>query len=314
MAASADMAPAPVSGIGAAGASITGAGHSLALVPTLSAGLSAPLAGPMVAAPSLFPAALAASPLAAPARAEAAPARVFSAPAGAGTSALDLERAPLAPAADAAFAAERFGLLGRDGASRPGHESGPAGRFSDSRLTRIFDGAAPGRASPDLSVPGSEAAPGTVKVTREVGRHFDEDGVIGRRGAGIKGAHTRGKFLAALAGQGKIVSETPVPGYDGFSIVQYKFYKEVRGAVTETLKDGEPMVKTVVDDTRWSPDRISALAQTVFGREPLAPAAAPAKAAETYQIFVVRGRVRFVGWVDKTRGALVSFGVDKILP
>ena len=275
-----DLAPAPISALGAA--------KSVVLIPALTPGLNPPLAAPALAAPVFAPAApaLAAVPALAAAYSPAAFNTGFAAH---------------GPAVDPAI------LMG---AGRPDRESARPGVFGDSKLDWIFDGDRPGRAA--LLEP---AAAATVQVPPGVGKHFYEDGVIGRRAAGIKMAHTRGKFLAALEGQGRIVSDTPVPGLDGFSVVAYKFFKgDGHGHVTSTLKDGEPMLKTVVDEARWSPERISALARSLFGRETHAPGEAPPGSGATYQIYVTRDGVRYVGWVEKASGKLVSFGVDKILP
>jgi hypothetical protein len=153
----------------------------------------------------------------------------------------------------------------------------------------------------------------TIKVTKDVGRHYFDDGVIGKRGAGIKMAHSREKFLQTLRGEGEIVSENPVPKFDGISLIKYKLYKlDARGNRLPELKE-TPMFKTVVDPNRWTDNRVSALARALFGRV-ANQAPTTGRASSTYQVYVRDGSVEFIGWVDRATGTLNSFAVNKVGP
>lgn len=167
-------------------------------------------------------------------------------------------------------------------------------------------------AAPLERAPTPVVEPPKIKVTEKVGDHFYEDGVIESRQAGVKTGHLRDSFNRTLEGQGRVISEQAVPGYKGLSLVKYKLFKEFRGKPTAELKAGEPLAKTVIDDPAlWPKGRISALAREVFGRELHEPAATPSK---TTVVKVTKGKVHFVGWVDKLTGELNSFGVDSVDP
>ncbi|MFI5345292.1 MAG: hypothetical protein ACHQ51_02850 [Elusimicrobiota bacterium] len=211
------------------------------------------------------------------------------------------------PEADAAI---RSGLAGDPPEGAPALNGAPkAAPFHDA--TGRFTRPVPERAVPPAEThPRLAPAEHPVGVGEAVGKHFFEDGVIESRSDGIKMAHSRVKFVEKLANQGQIISDAPVPGYPGISLVKYRLYTESRGVVTDVLKAGKPKAKTIVDGNIWTEAKITDLAKSIFGDTPHAAV----EGTGTYEIRVTRGRVKFIGWVDRRTGALQSFGVDDILP
>lgn len=126
--------------------------------------------------------------------------------------------------------------------------------------------------------------------------HMFGPGSIVKRSKGINGGHLSDDFKAALAGQGEVISKTPVRGLDGVYKVTYKLFRMDRGKITSVLQDGEPFVKTVFESGVWNQQKLAKLAAQIFG-----------KITKDGTHEVSQNGITFIGWVRN--GALDSFGV-----
>ena len=135
------------------------------------------------------------------------------------------------------------------------------------------------------------------KEAERLGRaadHVFEAGKIESRQAGIWGAHTADLFAAALKGQGEIVREIPIANLPGVKVVEYKLFKQARGALTTEL-GAKTFQKTIWDPAVWPKEKIAELTKNAFWD----------KADGTHE--VIWQGVTYIGWIRN--GVLESFGV-----
>ncbi|TBR22715.1 hypothetical protein EPO15_07480 [bacterium] len=133
--------------------------------------------------------------------------------------------------------------------------------------------------------------------------HIREEAYITKAKQGVKGAHDAEGFKGFLEGKGRILSEKPVPGLEGVVLVEYKMFKmRPDRSVTDELQSGQTKKKTLFDPAVWSPEKLEALAEEVFGGVELLPAGQPTRV--TYRNYT------FVGYRDAETGGLASFGIE----